>query len=140
MRLFALLALLATPVSAWEHSFENGICRLDHTEPGAEVLVSYTPAQGLYAITVTQPAAWMPSLLFSIDFNGSRSLSISTDRQIYEGSALTVTDRGFGNVLDGLEFNDTATVRLGDQILTVSLEGAAPEVRKFRDCTDAALT
>lgn len=43
-----------------------------------------------------------------------------------------MTDRGFGNVLDGLEFNETATALLGDQAVVLSLEGAAPAVQSFR--------
>lgn len=135
--LFALM--LATPAAAWEFSVENGTCRLAHTEAQAQALVTYTPAEGLYAITLTGPEAWTPFPFFAIQFDGARPLTITTDRQTYAGPALTVTDRGFGNVLDGLAFNQSAIAQLGPQSMAFSLEGAAPEVAKFRDCTEAAL-
>jgi hypothetical protein len=50
------------------------------------------------------------------------------------GTALTVTDRGFGNVLDGLQHNEAATALAGSASLSVSLDGAAPAVEAFRDC------
>jgi hypothetical protein len=48
-----------------------------------------------------------------------------------------VTDSGFGNVLDGLQFNDTATAVTGAAELRIPLEGAAPAVEDFRACTKA---
>ena len=47
---------------------------------------------------------------------------------------LTVTDRGFGNVLDGLQFNEAATAFSGDTAVTVPLAGASEPVQAFRDC------
>ncbi|MEM1363079.1 MAG: hypothetical protein AAGF94_15415 [Pseudomonadota bacterium] len=136
---FLLLLTLATPAAAWEFSVENDTCRLTHTEAEAEAVVTYTPADSLYAITLTGPETWAPFPFFVIRFDGARPLTITTDRQTYAGSALTVTDRGFGNVLDGLASNQSAIAQLGPQSMAFSLEGAAPEVAKFRACTDAAL-
>ena len=48
-----------------------------------------------------------------------------------------MTDRGFGNVLNGLEFNDTAIAIAGETRVPFSLAGAAPEIQAFRACTDA---
>ncbi|MBO6707236.1 MAG: hypothetical protein JJ912_14180, partial [Roseitalea sp.] len=69
-------------------------------------------------------------------FDGPIGLTITTDRHIAsdEGRSLTVTDSGFGNVLNGLEFNHTATALLGDRAVPVSLDGAAPAVQDFRAC------
>ena len=137
MRALILLFFLATPAAAWEFSAENGICRLTHAEPHASVEVTYTLDASLYAITLTKPVPWTPFPLFAIAFNGPRGLTISTDRQTYDGTSITVTDSGFGNVLNGLEFNDTATAILGEEDVTLPLTGAAPEVQKFRACAEA---
>jgi len=63
-------------------------------------------------------------------------LSITTDRHNLsdDARALTVTDSGFGNVLDGLAQNETAIMVAGPSIVQVSLDGAAPEVEIFRNC------
>ena len=53
---------------------------------------------------------------------------------------LNVADSGFGNVLDGLQFNATALAFTEAQTVTIPLEGAAPEVQKFRACTAAQLS
>jgi hypothetical protein len=45
-----------------------------------------------------------------------------------------VSDRGFGNVLNGLAGNRTATGFSGAASVTVSLEGAAAEVAAFEAC------
>jgi hypothetical protein len=47
-------------------------------------------------------------------------------------------DSGFGNVLDGLEFNNIATATLGNEAVTFGLENADPAVRAFRACTAGA--
>lgn len=72
-------------------------------------------------------------------FDGARPNTIATNRHQLgqNGAALTVIDRGFGNVLDGLEFNDTATAFTETQSVAIPLAGAAPEVRKFRTCVAA---
>jgi hypothetical protein len=67
-------------------------------------------------------------------------LTISTQRQVISGdrASVTVKDSGFGNVLDGLEFNNTATAILGNEAVTFGLENAGPAVRAFRACTAGA--
>lgn len=84
---------------------------------------------------------WPTVPVFALRFDGARRSQIATERHTTNdaGTSLTVTDHGFGNVLDGLEFNDTATAKIGDVALTIPLTGAAPEVRKFRECTLAGL-
>jgi hypothetical protein len=69
-------------------------------------------------------------------FDGPRGNTITTDQHVISGggATVTVTDRGFGNVLNGLEYNRIATALLGDRAVAVSLDGAAPAVREFRAC------
>ncbi|MEM8632946.1 MAG: hypothetical protein AAGF74_17095 [Pseudomonadota bacterium] len=140
MRFVIFLLLTALPAKAWEFSTEGTVCLLTHDGSDAAVRVSYVPGLARYGITITRRSgAWIDAPVFALRFSGVRDLTISTDRHSYSdaGRALTVTDRGFGNVLNGLEFNDTATAILGADEINVSLAGAAPEVRKFRDCTMA---
>ena len=142
MRLaLALPLLLAGPAAAWEFS-PVPVCTLSHESAEGAVAVTWDPGRPEpYAITVTRAGAWSPGPVFAIRFDGPRALAIQTDRHAIseDGGALTVTDRGFGNVLDGLEFNGRATAMLGAAEVGFSLEGAAGPVRAFRACTGAAI-
>ncbi len=132
-----LLCAMALPCAAWEAK-SGAICILEHTEADGAMRLTYDPVIPEYSITVTLPdGSWTPAPVFSMSFIGARALTITTDRQGLNGSDLTVRDSGFGNVLNGLQFNDTAVAALGAQSVSVSLNGAAPEVQKFRDCTQA---
>ncbi len=137
----ALLALLLTtlPAQAWEAGTDGRLCTLTHETPEASARLTYDPAGPLYTITLTTPLPWPDAPVFGIRFDGPNPIFITTDRhQLSEGGrALTVTDQGFGNVLDGLEFNVTATALTGDTALPLSLDGAAPAVAAFRACTTA---
>lgn len=133
-----LLLVAAAPALAWE--FRAGeTCELTHDGAAASVRVSYDPRLPLYAITVTRPVPWPEGPIFGIDFIGPRGLIISTGRHVLseDGRALTVTDSGFGNVLDGLQFNDTAIALSGGASVAISLDGAAPAVEAFRACIAA---
>ena len=68
--------------------------------------------------------------------SGTSLKFISTTRHVLDegGRRLTVTDRGFGNVLDGLQFNGRAIAIAGDTVVALDLAGAAPEVEVFRAC------
>jgi hypothetical protein len=137
----ALSVLLAGPAAAWEFS-PAPVCTLSHESPEGAVTVTWDPGRAeAYAITVTRTGAWPDGPVFAIRFDGPRAIAIQTDRHAIseDGSALTVTDRGFGNVLDGLEFNGRATAILGGAEVGFSLEGAAAPVRAFRACTGAAI-
>ena len=79
---------------------------------------------------------WAESERFGITFRGERPLTIGTDRHGIEGKELSVADTGFGNVLNGLEFNDVAFAFTTKQTLPISLNGAAPRVQEFRDCAE----
>ncbi|MEO0938323.1 MAG: hypothetical protein AAFY38_09225 [Pseudomonadota bacterium] len=136
MRLFAFLLLTATPALAWEFS-PTPICTLTHTEGPAEITVTYDHGTQLYAVAITSPDGWPDASAFSIRFDGPRPNTISTARHQTEGNTLTVTDTGFGNVLDGLEFNRSTTAFTQTAAVTFSLDGAAEQVARFRDCTKA---
>ncbi|MCU0907320.1 MAG: hypothetical protein MUF73_07710 [Rhodobacteraceae bacterium] len=140
-----LLAFLVLPMpaAAWEF-FPGPVCRLIHTTPEASVELTHDPTGPLYTITVSRPGRpFPPAPVFSMRFDGPRGLSIATDRhQTPDGdpTRLRVTDTGFGNVLDGLAFNRTATAVIGDQEVSFPLDGAAGPVAAFRACEDAALS
>ena len=138
MRLALPLMFFATACLAWE--FTPGLpCLLDHQEDGAEVALTYDPTEPLYTISITTEAPWPAAQVFSMQFAGASGLTISTDRQTFsvDRRTLTVSDRGFGNVLNGLQFNDTATATLGDVSVRFTLDGAAQPVADFRQCRAA---
>lgn len=136
MRLTLALLPLAAPAAAWEFS-PLPVCTLS----APQVTVTYDAALPEYAITLTLPAGdWPTGTNFAIRFDGDRPLTIGTDRHVIDGNRLTVRDRGFGNVLDGLQFNTTALAIAGDQVLVIPLGDAAPAVAQFRDCPGDALS
>lgn len=134
---FALLCV--QPAAAWEATI-GVVCTLDHADDRAEVRLTYDPRIPEYSITIKRlDGAWPAAPVFALRFEGAQGLTISTDRHtLSEGAtALTVRDRGFGNVLNGLQFNSQAVAVTGDAALPISLDGAAPAVAAFRRC-DAA--
>jgi hypothetical protein len=136
-----ILMLVASPAAAWEFT-PIPVCTLTHATADASVAVTYDPGQPeAYAIRIDRAAPWPEAPVFSIDYTGPRALAISTTRHRLseDGTAVTVTDQGFGNVLDGLEFNTTATAILGDARVPFPLDGAAGPVQDFRACTEAPL-
>jgi hypothetical protein len=138
---FVLVLLGAAPARAWEFS-PVPVCTLTHDEAGHAVTVTWDPRQAEpYAIRIEGQASWPAAPVFAIDYAGPRPLMISTARHRLsaDGRAVTVTDTGFGNVLDGLEFNATATAVMGGAQVAFSLAGAAEPVRAFRACTEAPL-
>jgi hypothetical protein len=139
IRFAAALSLFASPAGAWEFS-SDPICTLRHEEGEAQVTVTHDPRRAdPYAIAVTTTSPWPDDRIFSMRFDGEQGLTITTDRQNLseDRKTLTVTDKGFGNVLNGLEFNTTATAIVGDTAIAFALDGAAPEVQSFRACVAA---
>jgi hypothetical protein len=134
MRMFVYLCLiaLASPLSAWEFT-PFPICTLARTAD-PQVTVTYDGAT--YALHITRPEGWPPADVFSLRFapNGP---TISTTRHSIDGNRLTVTDSGFGNVLNGLQFNTTAIALIGNIQQPIDLQGAAPAVEAFRNCRPA---
>jgi hypothetical protein len=136
------LGLLAAPVSAWEFT-PVPVCTLSHAEAGATLRITHDPRQDLpYALALSGPAPWPDAPSFAIRFEGGMALTIVTreHRLSEDRSVLSVADRGFGNVLNGLEFNATATALLGEVAVPFGLEGAPGPVRDFRACAVPAVS
>ena len=140
MHMLLALILLAAPAQAWE--FTPGLpCLLTHETEEARIELTYDPTRPLYTITLTRAEPWTEAPAFQMRFDGPQPRIIGTDRhRLSNGNrSLTVTDRGFGNVLDGLQFNRSATALTGDVALDIPLAGAAGPVAAFRAC-DAPAT
>lgn len=135
LRTLAILVLTTTPTLAWD-AMSDDFCTLNHNDGDQAVRVTYDASTQTYSISITRSRPWRNGPVFAMRFDGPQSNTISTTRHIIsaDGAKLTVSDSGFGNVLDGLEFNQTATAVLGDQKVTFALDGAGPAVREFRSC------
>lgn len=136
MRALLALAILATPAQAWDFT-PTPICTILNDTPELSIRVTYDPAQAEpYAITLTRPDPWPATETFGLRFDGPAAMTIGTGRHQLsnEGRTLSVTDTGFGNVLDGLAFNGTATALAGDTEVPFDLTGARPAVEAFRAC------
>lgn len=142
-RLAAIFAMMATPGLAWDFT-PVPICTLSAQTEKGEVQVTYDPRASLYEIRLiyTEELGWSEAPFFEIEFIGTRGNVISTNRHSVteDGKTLSVNDTGFGNVLDGLEFNSTAQARSGPNTMEMSLAGAAEPVQAFRACGEAALS
>ncbi len=135
MRLLLLMTLLAAPAQAWE--FTPGLpCVLTHETAEAEIELTYDPTQPLYSVTIRQNNPLPAGDTFAMRFEGPAGLTISTTRHVLsrDGRAVTVVDTGFGNVLNGLQFNTTASALIGDRVISFPLAGAAEPVAAFRVC------
>lgn len=120
---------------AWE--FTPGTpCVLKHETPEVAVELTYDPGQPLYSISITRQAPFADAPAFALQFRGPQPLDIATDRHQLSngGQTVTVFDHGFGNVLNGLQFNRSATAILGEQIIEIPLQNAADAVAAFRAC------
>ena len=130
------LLLIAGPAQAWQAGLEDGLCTLDHTGAEAEVRLTYDPSLPEYTIAIRLAEPWPEAGIFAMRFEGPSANTISTTRHVLspDGRTLSVSDRGFGNVLDGLEFNAVALAATGERAVPIDLDGAAPEVAAFRAC------
>ena len=130
------LMLLAAPVRAWDFS-ATPVCTIAEDTPGLVIRVTYDPALAEpYAISLTRPGPWPETESFGLRFDGPAALTIATRRHRLspDGRTLTVSDTGFGNVLDGLALNGTATALAGATEVPFDLTGASPAVEAFRSC------
>ncbi len=120
---------------AWTFE-ETAICTLSHQEGATQVVVTFDPPTGLYAIKLTKAGGWQDDAIFQIRFEGPQALTIGTDQHVVatQDGSLSVTDTGFGNVLAGIALNDRMTAMLGDQSATVSTVDAAEPVAAFNAC------
>lgn len=141
MRLALILSFLALPAAAWEFS-PLPICTVSHETPEVALNLTYDHKTGLYALDLTTPDPWPDAPVFAIRFEGPNGLIISTTRQRFSNDrrTITATDAGFGNVLNGLQFNVFASPTLGERTLRIPLRGAAPVIDDFRDCTKPVLS
>lgn len=134
--LACLLLLLPLPAKAWEAKL-GPVCVLSHETDSASIRLTYDPAEPLYTISITRKSGlWSNTGTFQMQFLGPSQLSIGTNRHVLSdaGRTLTVTDRGFGNVLNGLQFNTAARATTGRETERFALNGAAGPVQAFRDC------
>jgi hypothetical protein len=134
-----LLALLPAPALAWEVEI-GPICTLSHATADADVVLTYDPARPWYSITITQQTAWPDAPIFSMEFVGPAPNRISTGRHGFSADRLAIRaeDRGFGNVLDGLQYNEVAYAIAGEVRVAFPLAGAADAVALFRVCRPVA--
>jgi hypothetical protein len=142
MRIVAAALLLASPAAGWEFS-ALPVCTLSHNTGAGSVTVTWDPGRPQpYAIALAAPSPWPDAPVLALRFDGPRAMTLATDRHARsaDGRTLTVTDTGFGNVLDGLEFNRRATALADGAALPVPLDGAAGPVQAFRACTTAPRT
>jgi hypothetical protein len=136
MRSVVLLALFASPAQAWDFS-PTPVCTILNDTLTLQVRVTYDPRQAQpYGISLTRPDPWPETDTFGLRFDGPAAMTIGTDRHQLsnEGRTLTVTDTGFGNVLDGLALNGIAAALAGDTQVPFDLTGARPAVDAFRAC------
>lgn len=137
MRNLIPLLLLANPAAAWEFT-PTPLCTLTHDTPDLALKIAHDPGPPLYSLTLTlKSGKWAASPTFGIAYSGPNALSIGTDRHSIDGPTLTVQDSGFGNVLDGIEFNRIATAFTPSLALNIPLDGAAGPVQQFRACAEA---
>ncbi len=142
-RLFptASLVFLTSSVCAhaWQFGVDEGLCTLDHTGAEAVVQLTFDPSLPEYTISIQVSDTWPEGAVFAMRFEGPQGNMISTGRHVLseDGRTLSVSDRGFGNVLNGLEFNAFALAATGDRVVTLDLSGAAEEVAAFRACVTA---
>ena len=136
MRVLAALAFMAQPACAWEFT-ALPICTLSRDAPEMRAKVTYEGQ--IYALRLDHPEGWPEAAVFSIRFVPNGPV-ISTTRHRVTGTVLEVTDSGFGNVLNGLQFNQTAIAELGDIARPIDLSEAADPVAAFRDCDPAPLS
>lgn len=136
MRALIALLVLTTPAAAWNFT-ATPVCTLSHDTPELAVTVTYDPSERApYSITLRRPDPWPRTETFGLRFEGPAALTIGTGRHRLspDGRALTVTDTGFGNVLDGLSYNTTATAIAGEVAVPFDLTDAHPAVEAFRAC------
>lgn len=135
--LFALLLLLTSPAAAWDF-IPTPVCTIAEDTADLSIRVTYDPSQPEpYTISLTRPDdPWPVTDSFGLRFDGPAALTIGTARHELsaDGRTLTVSDTGFGNVLDGLALNGTATALAGDAAIPFDLTGVRPAVEAFRAC------
>lgn len=142
MALTLITFFCASAAQAWVYD-GRADCSVRHQTDKLGILLSYAPQTGLYSIAITRwDKAWAGGNRFSMKFDGPKPIFITTDRHELAQNKTTViaSDTGFGNVLDGLEFNFVAAAQLGRERVTIPLKGAKSEIAKFRECAEDTAT
>ena len=130
-----VLCLVPSAAVAWE--FQSGTpCRLTHIEEDVAVELTFQPQIPLYTMSLTALTPWPSGREFSMTFLQRRPLRIATERHEMRdaGRTIFVEDAGFGNVLNGLQFNDVALAQLGSRTIELDLDTAPEAVEAFRNC------
>ena len=134
--------LVGSPGFGWEFT-PDPVCTVRHEMEGGSLVMTFDPRRGqAYSIAVTRAGTPWPAAPGSgLAFIGPRGMTISTTRHVLSdgGATLSVSDSGFGNVLNGLEFNETAVALSGTAEIRFPLAGAAPEIRAFRACAEGGV-
>jgi hypothetical protein len=137
MRSVFVLLLLTTPAQAWDFT-PTPVCTIAEDTADLSIRVTYDPFQPEpYGISLTRSDPWPVTDTFGLRFDGGpAAITIGTSRHRLspDGRTLTVSDTGFGNVLDGLALNATATALAGMTEIPFDLTGARPAVEAFRAC------
>lgn len=136
MRFALILALLPLPAAAWEFS-PDPICTLSHENELAAFRITHDAQEGIYRLDIRRKnGAWAGSPTFGIDFAGDMPMRIGTARHRLSGDrqTLSVTDRGFSNVLNGLEFNRGARAFTRTQSVSLRTDGITAPMKAFRAC------
>lgn len=139
MRTLIAFLLLGSPALAWDFS-PDPICRISEKQDLVEINLTFDHASGVYAIAFTKlEAPWDQGQQFSIRFEGPRPKLIRTDRHVFsvDGYTLTARDTGFGNVLDGLQYNTLAALETGDERIFIQIHKSFPAMEAFRKCVKA---
>lgn len=143
MRYALIFACFPLPAAAWEFS-PDPICTLSHQTDDVAFVITHDVANRTYTLEMTLlNSMWDPSPTFGITYSGSLPINIGTTqhRITNDSKTLSVSDSGFGNVLDGLEFNHTATATTQTQSLSLRTRGIEKPLKAFRACPgDAPLS
>jgi len=136
MRILVFTLLLPSHALAWGFS-PDPICTLTHQADAAEIAITYDASLPEYALFITlREGTWPDHPTFEMTFSDGQDLSIGTTRHSLsaDGATLTVRDRGFGNVLDGIEFNQSLSASSGQMAINASTDTAKAAVQAFRAC------
>lgn len=143
MKMIALLALLPLRAAAWEFS-PDPLCTLTHQAETAEIVITKDVTVPEYTLTVMlRSGAWPDAPVFFMDYPNGVGPDISTNRHTLSAdrATLIVRDRGFENVLIGLEENGILYASSGGLRVTADVAMAFGAVQEFRACpADAPAT
>ena len=139
MRALFIFLMSTSAAFAWNFT-PDPICRVTEKQDLLEINLTYDHATEIYAIAFTKSEApWEQGAQFSIRFEGPRPKLIRTNRHEFsaDGYTLTASDTGFGNVLDGIQYNTLAAIQTGDERIFIQIHKSFPAMEAFRKCVKA---